>query len=110
MAIKASIESSLRAAQPQPGSVCQQWVRRNGKVFGPYFYRFHRVGGTLVKVYIRPGELDAALAGCALHRARRKSRAILNRMARDCSTRVTAMRKEANRLRSEAFGCRGGQR
>ncbi len=66
-----------------PGSVCRQWVRcgksgcscANGKLHGPYFYRFWREGGRLRKAYVKRVDAEAVAARC---QARRQQRAELH--------------------------------
>jgi len=69
-----------------PGAVCAQWRERDGKRYGPYYFRFWREGGRLHKQYIKRNEVDAVRTACAHHReeqeARRKNHAELMRMLR----------------------------
>ena len=55
-----------------PGAVIAQFARcgkpncrcAEGKLHGPYWYLFRRVGGRLRKTYLRPGEVEAARSAC----------------------------------------------
>jgi hypothetical protein len=78
---------SWRAKRPRRkrckshGSIHAQYVTRNGKRYGPYWYRFHRVGGKLRKVYVPAGELDKVRAECATNqKARRQATAMRAQM------------------------------
>ena len=51
-----------------PGAVCEQWRERDGKRYGPYYFRFWREGGRLHKQYVKPDEVDAVRAACQRHR------------------------------------------
>jgi hypothetical protein len=54
------------------GVVLKQWVRcgrprcrcANGRLHGPYTYRFWREGGRLRKAYVRPADLEGVHAAC----------------------------------------------
>jgi hypothetical protein len=62
-----------------PGSVCAQRVKcgrpncrcAQGRLHGPYFYRFWREGGRLRKQYVPPADVDRVRSRCE---ARRESR------------------------------------
>jgi hypothetical protein len=47
-----------------------------GPAHGPYHYLFTRVGGRLVKRYVRPGDLPAVQAQCVAARQAQRNRAI----------------------------------
>ncbi len=59
-----------------PGVVCTQWVRcgrpscrcAQGKLHGPYHYRFWRQAGRLRKVYVSSAELDRVQGQCETRR------------------------------------------
>jgi len=51
-----------------PGAVCAQWRERDGKRYGPYYFRFWREGGRLHKQYVKCSEVDAVRAACQQHR------------------------------------------
>jgi hypothetical protein len=68
----------MRTKQPKPlpktapGTVCAQMVRcgkqnckcARGELHGPYFYHFVRVGGVLVKRYVKAKDVAAMRAAC----------------------------------------------
>jgi hypothetical protein len=65
---------------PFLGVVLPQWVRcgksncrcAQGRLHGPYFYRFWREGGRLRKTYVRPAEVEEVRAACEARRRERK--------------------------------------
>lgn len=69
-----------------PGAVCAQWRERDGKRYGPYYFRFWREGGRLHKQYIKRDDVEAVQAACTRHReeqaARRRNHAELMQMLR----------------------------
>lgn len=76
--------NSLPNSGHLPGAICKQFVRRGDKQWGPYWYRFWREDGRLRKSYVRPGDLEGALASI---QARRSSK-----LARAASLKRTAQR------------------
>jgi len=66
------------------GAVCKQWVRcgrrgcrcARGQLHGPYFYRFWRQGGRLVKTYVPRREVDRVRAEYETCRQLRKAMAM----------------------------------
>jgi hypothetical protein len=64
-----------------PGSVHRQYVRcgkpacrcARGELHGPYFYHFKRVGGRLVKRYLKPDEVEPVRAACAEWREKQEA-------------------------------------
>lgn len=70
-----------------PGAVCAQWRERDGKRYGPYYFRFWREGGRLHKQYVKRSEVDAVWAACQRHReevaARRRNHAELMQRLRE---------------------------
>lgn len=80
----------IKTAKPLPntlpGAVCAQWRERDGKRYGPYYFRFWREGGRLRKQYIKRNEMEAVQAACARHReeqaARRRNHAELMQLLR----------------------------
>jgi len=57
-----------------PGAVCAQWRDRDGKRYGPYYFRFWREGGRLHKQYITRNEVEAVQAACGRHREEQTAR------------------------------------
>ncbi len=57
-----------------PGAVCAQWRDRDGKRYGPYYFRFWREGGRLHKEYIKRNEVEAVQAACGRHREEQTAR------------------------------------
>jgi hypothetical protein len=59
-----------------PGAICAQMVRcgkatckcARGELHGPYFYHFERVGGRLIKRYVRAEEAEQFRAACQARR------------------------------------------
>lgn len=51
-----------------PGAVCAQFRCRNGKVYGPYYFRFWRDRGKLKKQYVPGDQVALIRALCQAHR------------------------------------------
>jgi hypothetical protein len=51
-----------------PGSVCRQFVKRNGKTYGPYYYRFWREGGKQRKRYVPHDQVAEVRQACQRRR------------------------------------------
>lgn len=77
------------------GAVQKQFVKcstpncrcRKGQPHGPYYYRFWREDGRLRKEYVKPADLAAVQAACALWRESRKSEAVAMELWRDLCKR-----------------------
>lgn len=75
------MENNLSNPLPKmlPGAVCRQWVRcgrlncrcAGGSLHGPYFFRFWREHGRLLKQYVRKVDVDRVRGECE---ARRRAR------------------------------------
>lgn len=63
----------LPNCDPLPGAVVAQYRTRNGKAFGPYWFRVWREGGKLRKAYVKPDDVEAVRLACKVHRSRSKS-------------------------------------
>lgn len=69
---RARTETGKPLPKTLPGAVCAQWVRcgrpncrcARGELHGPYWYRFYRSGGRLMKQYVRREDVEAVRAAC----------------------------------------------
>lgn len=72
-----------------PGSVCRQMIRcgkpnckcMRGQLHGAYYYHFVRVGGRLMKRYLKPDEVEAVKAACQARREDERAKRIEMRQA-----------------------------
>ena len=51
-----------------PGAVCAQYRHRNGKRYGPYYFRFWRERGRLRKQYVPLDQAELVRGLCLAHR------------------------------------------
>ena len=66
----------IEESDPLPGAVCEQWKKcgkatckcTGGELHGPYFYRFWRVNGRLVKRYVKREDVETVKARCQANR------------------------------------------
>jgi len=86
-----SREREMRTKQPNPlpktapRAVCAQMVRcgkknckcARGELHGPYYYRFERVDGVLVKRYVKAKDVAAMRAACETRRLREEWRRLI---------------------------------
>ena len=84
-----------------PGSVCPQKVKcgrpnchcAQGKLHGPYFYRFWREGGRLRKEYIPAADVDRVRAACLARRPYRLQLLAAQRQASDLQSLLRSLRQ-----------------
>ena len=82
-----------------PGAVCRQWKRcgkagckcGRGALHGPYFYRFWREGGRLRKAYVKPADVEAVTAACAVDRELLRAGRIARALDRQDWRRLVAL-------------------
>ena len=91
-----------------PGAICAQMVRcgkpnckcARGELHGPYFYHFERVGGALVKRYVKAKDVEQMRAACQARREDEKRHRRVNKMSvRQLITMIEKLR-ESERLLS----------
>jgi hypothetical protein len=95
-----------------PGSVHGQFVRcgkpacrcARGELHGPYFYHFERVGGRLVKRYLKAGEIEQTRAACAARRGEHRARLALTREAWRLIRNVRARLRDSSKSLAQATG------
>lgn len=76
------VADSLPKTAPLPGCVIAQYRTVKGKSYGPYWFRTWRdEGGRQRKAYVRPEDVEAVRAACALHRRLARSRGRAHRRA-----------------------------
>lgn len=76
------VAADALAIKPLPGAICPQYVLRDGKRFGPYWYRFYREGGRLRKVYVPEACLEQTRLSCLLYCLERERLRLFRRRIR----------------------------
>lgn len=104
-----------------PGAVCAQMVRcgkqnckcARGELHGPYYYHFVRMGGVLVKRYIKAKDVAAMRAACeARQRQDKRQRLMFKTNFRALSEAVELLRgyeKKLSQLTEVSIGEAGDE-
>lgn len=80
-----------------PGAVVAQYRERDGKRYGPYYFRCWREGGRYRKQYVKRAEVEAVRAACRRHRDERRERREDRIELRDLLRRYKATCREVER-------------
>lgn len=112
---KTQPEANNKTGKPLPnaplmGAVCAHFVKRGGKIYGPYWFRYWREGGRLRKRYVRPEELERTLLLCEIARMRRERRVEDRRLARSQRRAVALVNAMLRQSERDGLGCAGDLR
>ncbi len=83
-----------------PGAVVAQYRERDGKRYGPYYFRCWREDGQFRKRYVKRADVEAVRAACQRHRDERRERRENRVELRDLLRRYKATCREVERWMS----------